>query len=166
MRRLLDKIKLVAETDSTVLIIGESGTGKELVANAIHLNSPRKEHPLIKVCCADVAEDLLGVGTLRPSRKARFVGVAATPRAIRNGEHKEPVLDEIGSLSLALQAKIVRLIQEKRFQRVGGRETIDVDVRIISAAQEDHQVAVTTGRFRRDLYDYLTARATHRPASA
>ena len=157
MRGLLERIKLLAATDSPVSIIGERGTGKELVAHAIHLNSPRRNQPLIKVCCADLPEDLME-SELFGHEKGAISSAVRQRRGRFELAHKGTLLlDDIGSLSLALQTKIVRLVQEKRFQRVGGRETIDVDVRIISAAQEDHQVAVTTGRFRRDLYDYLTA---------
>ena len=157
MRGLLERIKLVAATDSPVSIIGERGTGKELVAHAIHLNSPRRNQPLIKVCCANLPEDLME-SELFGHEKGAISSAVRQRRGRFELAHKGTLLlDDIGSLSLALQAKIVRLIQEKRFQRVGGRETIDVDVRIISAAQEDHQAAVTQERFRRDLYDYLTA---------
>jgi two-component system response regulator AtoC len=157
MRGLLERIKLVAATESPVSIIGERGTGKELVAHAIHLNSPRRNQPLIKVCCANLPEDLME-SELFGHEKGAISSAVRQRRGRFELAHKGTLLlDDIGSLSLALQAKIVRLIQEKRFQRVGGRETIDVDVRIISAAQEDHQAAVSTGRFRRDLYDYLTS---------
>ena len=147
MRGLLERIKLLAATDSPVSIIGERGTGKELVAHAIHLNSPRRNQPLIKVCCADLPEDLME-SELFGHEKGAISSAVRQRRGRFELAHKGTLLlDDIGSLSLALQAKIVRLVQEKRFQRVGGRETIDVDVRIISAVQEDHQVAVTRDGF-------------------
>lgn len=156
MRTLLERIKLLAATDSPVSIVGERGTGKELVAHAIHLNSPRRDQPLLKVCCADLPEGFME-SELFGHEKGAIPGAVRQRRGRFELAHKGTLfLDDIGSLSLALQAKVLRLVQEKRFQRVGGREAIDVDVRIISAVQEDLQTAVTEGRFRQELYDYLT----------
>ncbi len=156
MRALLERIKLLAATDSPVSIVGERGTGKELVAHAIHLNSPRRDQPLIKVCCADLPDGLLE-SELFGHEKGAIPGAVRQRRGRFELAHKGTLLlDDIGALSLALQAKLLRLVQEKRFQRLGGRESIDVDVRIISAVQENLQAAVTEGRFRQELYTYLT----------
>lgn len=156
MRALLDRIKLLAAADSPVSIIGERGTGKELVAHAIHLNSPRRDQPLIKVCCADLPEALME-SELFGHEKGAITGAVRRRRGRFELAHKGTLLlDDIGALSLTLQARLWRLIQERRFQRIGGRETIDVDVRIISAVQQDLQAAVAQGRFHKELYDYLT----------
>jgi DNA-binding NtrC family response regulator len=133
MRAVLEKVKLVAGTDSTVLVVGESGTGKELVANAIHHHSPRKDQAFIKVSCAALPETL---------RKGRF-----------ELAHRGTLfLDEIGEISLVVQVKLLRVLQERQFERVGGNETIEVDVRLICATQKDLKKEVTQGRFREDLY--------------
>lgn len=156
MRALLEKIKLVAATDSPVSIIGERGTGKELVAHAIHLNSPRRDQPLIKVCCADLPEALLEA-ELFGHEKGAFPGALRQRRGRFELAHKGTLfLDDIDALPPAVQAKLLPLLQERRFERVGGREAIGVDVRIICAAQQDLKDAVDQGRFRKDLYDHLT----------
>ena len=157
MRALLEKIKLVAATDSPVSIVGERGTGKELVAHAIHLNSPRRDQPLIKVCCADLPEALLEA-ELFGYEKGAFPGALRQRRGRFELAHKGTLfLDDIGALSPAVQAKLLHLLQEGRFERIGGREAIEVDVRIICAAQQDLKEAVSQGRFREDLHDHLTA---------
>jgi len=156
MRALLERIKLVAATDSPLSIIGERGTGKELVAHAIHLSSPRRDQPLIKVCCADLPETLLE-SELFGHEKGGISGAIRQRRGRFELAHKGTLfLDQIGSLSFTIQARLLRLLQEKRFERVGGREAIGVDVRIICAAQHDLQEAVNQGRFRKELYDRLT----------
>jgi DNA-binding NtrC family response regulator len=157
MRALLEKIKLVAATDSPVSIVGERGTGKELVAHAMHLNSPRRDQPLIKVCCADLPEALLEA-ELFGHEKGAFPGALRQRRGRFELAHKGTLfLDDIGALSPAVQAKLLHLLQKGRFERIGGREAIEVDVRIICAAQQDLKEAVAQGRFREDLYDHLTA---------
>ncbi len=157
MRALLEKIKLVAATDSPVSIVGERGTGKELVAHAIHLNSPRRDQPLIKVCCAGLPEILLEA-ELFGHEKGAFPGALRQRRGRFELAHKGTLLlDDIDALSPVVQAKLWRLSQERRCERVGGREPIDVDVRIICASQQDLKAAVIQGRFRSDLYAYLTA---------
>jgi two-component system response regulator AtoC len=155
MRALLERIKLLAATDSPVSIVGEPGTGKELVAHAIHLNSPRRDQPLIKVCCVDLPEALME-SELFGHEKGAIPGAVRQRRGRFELAHKGTLfLDDIDSLSLALQAKLLRLLQEKRFQRVGGREAIAVDVRVIGAVRRDLQEAVTQGRFRKELYEHL-----------
>jgi DNA-binding NtrC family response regulator len=157
MRALLEKIKLVAATDSPVSIVGERGTGKELVAHAIHLNSPRRDQPLIKVCCADLPETLLEA-ELFGHEKGAFPGALRQRRGRFELAHKGTLLlDDIDALSSAVQAKVWRLVNEGRFERVGGRETLEVDVRIICASQQDLKESAVQGRFRKDFSDYLTA---------
>lgn len=152
MRAVLDKIKSVAATDSTILILGESGTGKELVANAIHQNSPRSHHPLIKVSCAALPETLLEA-ELFGHEKGAFTGALRQRRGRFELAHKGTLfLDEIGEISPIVQVKLLRVLQERKFERVGGNETIDVDVRLVCATQKDLRKEVSQGRFREDLF--------------
>ncbi|MBX3238103.1 MAG: sigma-54-dependent Fis family transcriptional regulator [Nitrospiraceae bacterium] len=152
MRALLEKIKLVAATDSTVLIIGESGTGKELVANALHQNSPRRDQPLIKVSCAALPETLLEA-ELFGHEKGAFTGALRQRRGRFELAHRGTLfLDEIGEISPVVQVKLLRVLQERQFERVGGNETIESDVRVVCATQKDLRKEVAHGRFREDLY--------------
>lgn len=152
MRAVLDKIKLVAATDSTVLVIGESGTGKELVANALHQNSPRRDRPLIKVSCAALPENLLEA-ELFGHEKGAFTGALRQRRGRFELANKGTLfLDEIGEVSPLVQVKLLRVLQEHQFERVGSNETIEVDVRLVCATQRDLRKEVAQGRFREDLY--------------
>jgi two-component system response regulator HydG len=152
MRAVLDKIKTVAGTDSTILILGESGTGKELVANAIHQNSARNQHPLIKVSCAALPETLLEA-ELFGHEKGAFTGALRQRRGRFELAHRGTLfLDEIGEISPVVQVKLLRVLQERKFERVGGNETIDVDVRLVCATQKDLRKEVSQGKFREDLY--------------
>jgi DNA-binding NtrC family response regulator len=152
MREVLEKIKLVAATDSTILIVGESGTGKELVANAIHRTSPRREHALIKVSCAALPETLLEA-ELFGHEKGAFTGALRQRRGRFELAHKGTLfLDEIGEISPSVQVKLLRVLQERQFERVGGNETIEVDVRLVCATQKDLKREVQQGRFREDLF--------------
>ncbi len=157
MRALLERIKLVAATDSPVSIVGERGTGKELVAHTIHLNSPRRDQPLIKVCCADLPDTLLEA-ELFGHEKGAFAGALRQRRGRFELAHKGTLLlDDIDALSPGLQTKVWRLFQDRKCERVGGREPYDVDVRIICASRQDLKEAVTQERFRSDLCDQLAA---------
>ena len=152
MRAVLDKIKMVAGTDSTILILGESGTGKELVANAIHQNSPRSHHPLIKVSCAALPETLLEA-ELFGHEKGAFTGALRQRRGRFELAHRGTLfLDEIGEISPVIQVKLLRVLQERQFERVGGNDRIDVDVRLVCATQKDLRKEVAQGRFREDLF--------------
>jgi two-component system response regulator HydG len=152
MRAVLEKIKLVAATDSTVLILGESGTGKELVANAVHQNSPRRDGPLIKVSCAALPETLLEA-ELFGHEKGAFTGALRQRRGRFELAHRGTLfLDEIGELSPVVQVKLLRVLQERKFERVGGNDTIDADVRLVCATQKDLRKEVAQGRFRDDLF--------------
>ncbi len=152
MRQVLEKIKLVANTDSTVLIVGESGTGKELIANAIHTNSGRQSHALIKVSCAALPETLLEA-ELFGHEKGAFTGALRQRCGRFELAHKGTLfLDEIGEISPVVQIKLLRVLQERQFERVGGNETIEVDVRLVCATQKDLRKEVEQGRFREDLY--------------
>lgn len=152
MRAVLDKIKLVAATDSTVLILGESGTGKELAANAVHQNSPRRDYPLIKVSCAALPETLLEA-ELFGHEKGAFTGALRQRRGRFEMANRGTLfLDEIGEISPIVQVKLLRVLQERKFERVGSNETIEVDVRLVCATQKDLRKEVAQGRFREDLF--------------
>jgi DNA-binding NtrC family response regulator len=152
IQRVHEFVAKVADCDSTVLIQGESGTGKELVARMLHFNSARKDRPLIPVNCGAIPENLLE-SELFGHEKGAFTGAAHT----RIGRFDLApggtiYLDEIGELSLGLQVKLLRVLQERSFERVGGTRTIDVDVRIVAATNQDLELAVQQKRFREDLY--------------
>lgn len=152
MRAVLEKVKLVAGSDSTVLVMGESGTGKELVANAIHHHSPRKDQAFIKVSCAALPETLLEAELFGHERGA-FTGALKQRKGRFELAHRGTLfLDEIGEISSVVQVKLLRVLQERQFERVGGNETIDADVRLICATQKDLKKEVANGRFREDLY--------------
>ncbi len=149
---LLEMIEYVAPTEATVLVAGESGTGKELVAEALHQNSDRSEGPFVKVNCAALAENLLE-SELFGHEKGAFTGADRR----RDGKFVQAnegtlFLDEIGETSQAMQVKLLRVLQEQELQRVGGEETISVDVRIIAATNRDLEREVRQGDFREDLY--------------
>jgi len=152
VRELLDMISYVAPTEATVLITGESGTGKELVAETLHFNSGRKHGPFVRVNCAALAESLLE-SELFGHEKGAFTGADRR----RDGRFVQAdtgtlFLDEIGETTPAMQVKLLRVLQEGELQRVGGEETISVDVRIIAATNRDLEEEVRRGSFREDLY--------------
>jgi len=152
MQEVLRLIDRVGPTDSTVLILGESGTGKELIAEAIHANSTRSARPFVKLNCAAIPETLLE-SELFGHEKGAFTGAVA--RKLGKFEQADSgtlLLDEIGDMSLATQAKILRALQERELQRVGGSQTIKVDVRILASTNKDLERAVKDGSFRDDLY--------------
>jgi two-component system response regulator HydG len=152
MQEVFNVIEQVAPSKASVLITGESGTGKELVAQAIHENSPRASAPFVKLHCAALAETILE-SELFGHEKGSFTGAAGR----REGRFKQAdggtlFLDEIGEISPAIQVKLLRFLQERAFERVGGNETLKVDVRIIAATNRDLAAEVSAGRFREDLY--------------
>jgi Nif-specific regulatory protein len=152
MQQIFAMIDRVADSNATVMIYGESGTGKELVARAMHFNSPRKEKPYIQVNCAALPETLLE-SELFGHEKGAFTGAVARRQGrFELANHGTLFLDEIGEISLAMQAKLLRVLQEKTFERVGGVETIKVDVRIVTATNRNLQAAIKEGTFREDLY--------------
>ena len=152
MLQVYELIEKVAPTPSSVLISGESGTGKELVAKAIHFNSPRADKPFITVNCAALAENLLE-SELFGHEKGAFTGAVSMRKGrFELADTGTLFLDEIGEIPLALQAKLLRAIQEKQFERVGGSKTLSVDVRIVSATNKELKEEVNKGNFREDLY--------------
>jgi DNA-binding NtrC family response regulator len=152
LRAVSDQIQRVAPTDATVLLQGESGTGKELFARAIHRLSPRKDRPFVAINCAAIPDTLME-NELFGHEKGAYTGAAA--RSMGKFELAEGgtiLLDEIAELGLGLQSKILRVIQERSFERIGGTTSITVDVRVIAASNRDLDAAVRKGIFREDLF--------------
>jgi transcriptional regulator with GAF, ATPase, and Fis domain len=152
MRAVYQFIAKVAPVDSTVLIRGESGTGKELVAAAIHSNSPRSGKPFVAINCAALTETLLESELFGHERGAFTGAIAQKKGRLEVADGGTVFLDEIGELAPALQAKILRVLQERRFERVGGTRSIDIDIRLIAATNRDLEKAIQAGTFRQDLF--------------
>ncbi len=152
MRQVYQLISRVAPTDSTVLISGESGTGKELAARAIHQNSKRAAKAFMAVNCAALTESLLESELFGHERGAFTGAVTQKKGRLEIADGGTVFLDEIGELSLPLQVKLLRVLQEREFERVGGTRTIKVDIRLITATNRDLEEAIAQGRFRQDLY--------------
>ena len=152
MREVYERITQVARTNTTVLIRGESGTGKELIAHAIHYNSLRSNRPFIRVSCAALPETLIEA-ELFGYEKGAFTGAQAQKKGrFELAEGGTLFLDEIGELAPALQVKLLRVLQEREFERVGGTQTLRVNVRLIAATNKDLDAAIADGTFREDLY--------------
>ena len=152
MSRIYEFIEMVATTKATVLIVGESGTGKELIARSIHYHSPRKDKPLVAVNCSAISDNLWESEMLG-HEKGAFTGAIATKRGRFELAHKGTLLlDEVSEMPLSLQVKLLRVLQEMEFERVGGTRTIKVDVRLIVAANKDLKEGVQKGWFRKDLF--------------
>jgi Nif-specific regulatory protein len=163
MQHVFDMVAQVSKSDATVLIRGESGTGKELVAQAIHYNSPRAAKALIKVNCAALPETVIE-SELFGHEKGAFTGAVSTRKGrfeMANGG--SIFLDEIGDLSPMMQVKLLRVLQEKEFERVGGNETIRTNVRVIAATNRDLERLMEEGTFREDLYYRLNVFPIHIP---
>lgn len=164
MRQVFEQITQVARTNTTVILRGESGTGKELIAHAIHYNSHRANAPFIKVSCAAIPETLLEA-ELFGYEKGAFTGASNKKKGrfeLANGGTL--FLDEIGDISLSTQIKLLRVLQEREFERLGGTETIKVDVRLITATNKDLEKAIINGEFREDLYYRLNVFSIFVPA--
>ncbi len=154
----------VARTDATVLVTGETGTGKELVAEVLHANSLRRQGPLVKVACASLPETLLE-SELFGHEKGSFTGAYLQHKGRFELAHKGTIfLDEIGEMSLGTQKKLLRVLQEREFERVGGTSPIKVDTRVIAATNKDLAEEVGKGSFRADLYYRINVIAIHMPA--
>jgi DNA-binding NtrC family response regulator len=152
MEEVLNLAGRVAASNATVLLRGESGTGKELVAKAIHYHSPRAQHPLVKVNCAALPETLLE-SELFGHEKGAFTGAASKRIGRFEAADKGTIfLDEIGELTPGMQVKLLRVLQEREFERIGGNQTIKVDVRVITATNRDIEKDIREGKFREDLY--------------
>ncbi len=164
MMNIYDLIKQISKNNSSILILGESGTGKELVATAIHQQSTRKNAPLIKVNCAAFPEDLVE-SELFGYEKGAFTGAAQRKPGRFDRAHEGTIfLDEIGDLPPSVQAKLLRVLQDGSFERLGGTEMRNVDVRVITATNRDLEQDMKNGRFREDLYYRLNVIPVHIPA--
>lgn len=163
MQKVFELVKKVASSKASVLITGESGVGKEVVADAIHKLSPRKDRHCIKVHCAALSENLLE-SELFGHEKGAFTGADSLVKGRFELAHESSIfLDEIGEINQNVQIKILRVLQEKEFERVGGQETIKVDVRVIAATNRDLEKEVKKGTFREDLYYRLNVIHIHVP---
>jgi DNA-binding NtrC family response regulator len=163
MLKIYDTIKRVATTTTTVLISGETGTGKDLIAYAIHRNSPRRDNPFVKINCSAIAENLIE-SELFGYEKGAFTGAVSTkPGRFELADKGTLFLDEVGEISRDMQVKLLRVIQDHEFERVGGLRTIKVDVRLIAATNRNLLQDVKDGRFREDLYYRLNVFPTHLP---
>jgi DNA-binding NtrC family response regulator len=152
IRNVFDTVERVAPSKASVLITGESGVGKELIADAIHRLSPRKDKPFIKVHCAALAESILE-SELFGHEKGAFTGAAARRRGkFELANEGTLFLDEIGEIDQNIQIKLLRVLQEKRFERVGGEETLEVDIRLVAATNRDLKAEIEKKNFREDLY--------------
>src|SRR6187401_1332192 len=163
MTEVRDLIEQVADTDVTVLVRGESGTGKELVARALHERSLRKDKPFVKVNCAALPAELLE-SELFGFEKGTFTGaIQHKPGKFEFANHGTMFLDEIGDMSFPLQAKLLQVLQDGEFSRLGGKADVQVDVRVITATNRDLETAVAQGQFREDLYFRLNVVSINLP---
>jgi DNA-binding NtrC family response regulator len=152
MMKILDTVKTISERETTVLIQGESGTGKELIASAIHYNSSRKDNPFVKLSCAALNKEILE-SELFGHEKGAFTGAIKTKRGrFELADGGSIFLDDVDDIPIEMQVKLLRVLQEREFERVGGEETISVDVRLICATKKDLASLVKQGKFREDLY--------------
>ena len=163
MRRLFQMLETVAGATSTILVTGETGTGKELVARAIHHNSPRRRHRFVALNCGAIPETLLEAELFGHVRGA-FTGAVATRQGRLEQAHRGTLfLDEVGTMSLSLQAKLLRSLQEREFERLGDSQPVRVDVRVIAATNADLEQMVEEGTFRKDLFYRLNVIPIHLP---
>jgi two-component system response regulator HydG len=163
MQELGETLQLVAPTDATVLITGESGTGKELIAGAVHHNSLRRDKPFIKVNCAALHENLLE-SELFGHEKGAYTGATEKRKGrFEMADQGTLFLDEIGDMSATTQAKILRVLQDGQFERLGGMKTLKSDVRVIAATHKDLEKLIDEGAFRQDLYFRLSVVPLHLP---
>ena len=151
-RRIISQIEIVAPTDATVLIMGETGTGKELIAREIHQRSRRREKPLVEVNCTSIPKELFESEFFGHAKGAFTGALKDRPGRFEAATSGTLFLDEIGEIPLELQSKLLRVLQEKRYERIGEDRTRCADVRIVAATNRDLQKEVAAGRFREDLY--------------
>jgi len=163
MQDVYDLIAQVSKTDTTVLIAGESGTGKELVAHAIHYNSLRADKPFVRVHCAALPESVIESELFGHERGAFTGAIAQRKGRFELADGGTLFLDEVGELSIATQIKLLRVLQEKEFERVGGTETVRVNVRVIAATNRNLEELIAQGQFRQDLYYRLHVFPIHVP---
>ncbi len=164
MQRIKDLIKRAASSDATVLVLGENGTGKELAARAIHQQSGRHDRPFVPIACSALSESLLE-SELFGHEKGSFTGAIGQRIGKFEAAHEGTVfLDEIGEISLSTQVKLLRVLQEREFERVGGSQTVKVDIRVIAATNRDLKKAIQEGKFREDLFYRLNVISIEMPA--
>jgi Nif-specific regulatory protein len=164
LRRALKQIEQVAQSEATVLLLGESGTGKELFARALHLSSQRRDAPFVKVNCGAIPENLVE-SELFGYEKGAFTGaVGSRPGYFEQADNGTLFLDEVGDLPLAMQVKLLRVLQEHSIQRIGARKEVPVNVRIVAATNQDLQWLVSQGKFRLDLFYRLNVIPVRLPA--
>ena len=164
VRNIREKVKQAADSDARILITGENGAGKEVIARAIHLCSVRANNPFIDVNCAAIPENLIE-SELFGHEKGAFTDAVSSRKGRFELAHGGTLfLDEIGDMSLSAQAKVLRVIQEQKIERVGGEKTIETDVRIIAATNQDLEKACEKGRFRQDLFFRLNVIPIHTPS--
>lgn len=164
MMKTLDTIKTISDRETTVLIQGESGTGKELIAGALHYNSSRKDGPFIKLSCAALNKEILE-SELFGHEKGAFTGAIRTKKGkFELSDGGSMFLDDVDDIPIEMQVKLLRVLQEREYERVGGEETISVDVRLICATKVDLAILVKQGKFREDLYYRLNVVAINLPA--
>ena len=162
--KVLERASAVAHTDANVLILGETGTGKELLAKAIHINSPRREQPFAIISCGSIPKELLE-SELFGHIKGSFTGAFAHKKGkVEMADGGTVFLDEIGELAPQLQAKLLRVLQQREFERVGGTRTLKLNVRLIAATNRDLLAEVRSGAFREDLYHRLNVVALQVPS--
>src|ERR1700681_4260119 len=164
MVEVRDLIERVADTDVTVLIRGETGTGKELVARALHTSSPRHDKPFVKVNCAALPAELLESELFGFERGAFTGAIQNKPGKFEFANHGTMFLDEIGDMSFQLQAKLLQVLQDGEFSRLGGKHDVHVDVRVVAATNQDLEHAVASGQFREDLFFRLNVVSIVLPA--
>jgi two-component system response regulator AtoC len=162
-RRVLEVAEKLAETAGTLLITGESGTGKDQLARWIHERGPRREAPFLKIDCASLPAELVESELFGHERGAFTGAVARKPGRLEMAESGTVVLDEVAALAPAMQAKLLRVVEERQFERLGGTETLRMDARVVALTNADIQQAVAAGRFREDLYFRLNVLAIHVP---
>ena len=166
MQRLLEMSRQIASTNTNILITGESGTGKELLAHFVHTHSDRSKYPFQAINCGSLQEDLLA-NELFGHEKGAYTGAVESREGLIEAAHGGTLfLDEIAEMTLGMQVKLLRVIQEREVQRLGSTQTIPVDIRLISATHRDLQNEVATGRFRQDLYYRLNVVGLHLPPLA
>lgn len=164
MMKILETIKTISDRETTVLIQGESGTGKELIAGALHYNSSRKEGPFVKLSCAALNKEILE-SELFGHEKGAFTGAIRTKKGkFELSDGGSMFLDDVDDIPIEMQVKLLRVLQEREYERVGGEETISVDVRLICATKVDLAILVKQGKFREDLYYRLNVVAINLPA--
>ena len=164
MMKILETIKTISDRETTVLIQGESGTGKELIAGALHYNSSRKDGPFIRLSCAALNKEILE-SELFGHEKGAFTGAIRTKKGkFELADGGSMFLDDVDDIPLEMQVKLLRVLQEREYERVGGEETISVDVRLICATKVDLAILVKQGKFREDLYYRLNVVAINLPA--